>query len=1104
MSLQLDSPLLCAVCGERPEPGSYVCPSCGALLASREVPAQEPRLKRRPAGEVTEDAVNALAHALGVTRVLALALCTHGLDTLERVQAATAGEIARISGITRARAVRIAAAARRAAPTPTLQSRDVGGLWECPVCACPTALWSDACLDCGLPFAPEDIPSADRQSLEPLRAEGIAAFLTTKLLHHLDNAPLWYAHALALEAEGRPREAVASVEAALFRDPSLRRGQLLRLRLLGSVGALPEAARSAFHVLESIEASACRRCLGEVPRGEDSCPSCRAPFARTSGTDTAFLPTPAPPLVSMLPRPMGPVPRRPQRVVAERALPTIELESVRRGLGEPRGLVNGRGRVNGLLDRRGFVNGGRIHTLRLPVRTLRVRLGAVGAAAFLAFVSFNLAFGPFGPPTGITVDGTFADWTAKGIRPFEDTEPATRASLNLQAYATHYTMSHLYLRVETEGALFSDPDGLDTVHAFLDADADPGTGYRYDGLGADYRMSVAGGSNEVSHAALYRFGGQDREDWNGWRFAEAPAFAHSRKGLEIDIPTWTVEGFSPHYLASFLIEGNDEDDRSASAVPIGQGPAAVEASLAPSATVVLPGTRLATLALRLAGTGEARVEEVSLGVEGAVSLTVQNLPVVLTAGSPNAVLPIIVTSTAGAVAGDTISFNVTGVTATAPLTLRGNRVAAYVGAVGTSKRIDGLFADWVGETTPLPSNPASNPDLDLVAAGSSSGSGATFLYAKVAGEVLHGRGLPHVDRLEARSSSAGPDASGMPPPRRSAEDRLTVLLDTDPGNGTGEIGWIEADWRLEVLGRGGRPTRTQAFAWTGSAWTESVAGVQVAAAGSEIEIRLGIPSAPGAEALIDLRDWKGEGERSSAFATRGGGTLQPLALNPPSWPVVWRPLGPDDNEGVPGEVEILATAFEDGMEYLYLRMVLREEFPQIAESTYWFYVDLDGDGDNDILVEELSDWGVVCLFQWDLVLGWWGVTDPFVSCDDLDSIDDVDIGHAAREVWSCYLGRGCIDFALEKVAFSSTTRKTFITAATSEVNFLWMGGDLERNPTDTSILPCDYALPSDCTGPLQVPELDLLLPVLPLLLLAGLLRRRRGRSRRLPARGEKK
>jgi len=253
-----------------------------------------------------------------------------------------------------------------------------------------------------------------------------------------------------------------------------------------------------------------------------------------------------------------------------------------------------------------------------------------------------------------------------------------------------------------------------------------------------------------------------------------------------------------------------------------------------------------------------------------------------------------------------------------------------------------------------------------------------------------------------------------------------------------------------------------------------------------------------------LRDWKGEGERSSAFATRGGGTLQPLALNPPSWPVVWRPLGPDDNEGVPGEVEILSTAFVDGMEYLYLRMVLREEFPQIAESTYWFYVDLDGDGDNDILVEELSDWGVVCLFQWDLVLGWWGVTDPFVSCDDLDSIDDVDIGHAAREVWSCYLGRGCIDFALEKVAFSSTTRKTFITAATSEVNFLWMGGDLERNPTDTSILPCDYALPSDCTGPLQVPELDLLLPVLPLLLLAGLLRRRRGRSRRLPARGEKK
>jgi len=1106
MSLQLDIPSRCDVCGEQSEPGGRLCASCGALLSSSGVTSLEVHLRRRPAGEVPEATVNGLAQALRITRVLALALCATGLDTLERVQAATAAEIASISGITRARAVRITAAARRAAPIPTVAPRDVGGLWECPACACPTAIWSETCLDCGLPFAPEDIPAAGRESLEHLKAEGVASFLITKLLHHLDNAHLWYAHALALDAEGRPREAVASVDAALFRDPTLRRGQLLRLRLLGSIGALPEAARSAYHVLETIEATACRRCLGDVPRAAAACPSCRAPFARTqSGYDETVLPTPVRPLVSVLPHPNARVPQRPQRVLAERSFPTVELEAVRRGLGEPRGLVNGRGRVNGLLDRRGFVNGGRIHTLRLPARTLRVRLGAVGAAAFLAFVTFNLAFGPFGPPTGITVDGTFADWTAKGISPFEDIEPATRSSLNLRFYATHFTMSHLYLRVETDGALFSDADGLDTVHALLDVDADPSTGYRYDGLGADYRMSVAGGSNEAARAGFYRFDGTDREDWNGWRFAETPTWAYSRNGLEIDIPTWTLEGFSPHYMASFLIEGNDEDDRSSSRLQIGQGPAAVEASLAPSATVVLPGTRMATLALRLAGKGEARVETVSLGVEGAASVAIQDLPVVLTEASPTAVLPILVTSTAGAVAGETISVNVTSVEATAPVTLRGNRVAAYVLAAATSKRIDGLFADWAGETLPLPSNPASNPDVDLVASGSSSGPGGTFLYAKVAGELLHGHGLPQVDHLEGRSSPVSPNASGLLPVRRSAEDRLTVFLDVDPGNGTGEAGWIEADWRLEVLGRGGRPTQTRAFAWTGSAWTESAAGMQVAAAGGEIELRLGIPSTPGAEAYLDLRDWRGEGERTSAFATRGSGPTQPLAVNPPSWPLLWRFLGPDDIEFVPDHVEILGTAFESDLEYFYLRVVLREEFPWFDGATYWFYLDLNGDGDNDLLIEEVSGGGYLCLFQWDIVFGWWGVTDPWgFLCDDWASLDDTDVGHGAREVSSCYPGRGCIDFALERVNFGVVTRNAYITAATLDFNDYWMGGDVERNPTDFTPLPCDYWLPSDCTGPIQVPELDLLLPVLPLLLLPGFLGRRRGRPRRLPARGEQK
>src|SRR3989304_2417166 len=81
------------------------------------------------------------------------------------------------------------------------------------------------------------------------------------------------------------------------------------------------------------------------------------------------------------------------------------------------GLVNGRGRVNGLLDRKGFINGSRVHALRLPTQEMRYRYGAVGAAAFLVLLSVNLAFGPFEPPTGMVVDGAFGDWTGEGIAP---------------------------------------------------------------------------------------------------------------------------------------------------------------------------------------------------------------------------------------------------------------------------------------------------------------------------------------------------------------------------------------------------------------------------------------------------------------------------------------------------------------------------------------------------------------------------------------------------------------------------------------------------------------------------------------------------------------
>ena len=1106
----------CAQCGASVPSDAALCPECGAEIMGVLPPVPKPRAKRRLLGEYPPESVDRLVRALGIRRAHAEALCTAGFDTVDRVKAATPDDLGRIPGVGSRGAFQIATAAIRAPefPSGAREAPDPREECECPVCGCPTSLWRERCLDCGLPFAAEPVPAGTREEIERLRIGRLSGFFNGRILGRTDDALLWYARSLALQEEGHPREALASAEVAVNRAPGLRRAQVLRFRLLADLGPPARLAEVAQNLLESfrppmdflekaleedaaltalaeLDERACPHCGGEVLSGAAVCPAC--------GSSLSEIPPQEPEVAKAIDaledqlRSLSvPVPPAPD---APRELQAPETTAMRRGLGEVNGLVNGQGRINGLLDHRGFINGSTVREARLPVRQLLPRYVAVAASLLLLFTTANLAFGPFEAGTGITVDASFGDWSAQGVVPFRAVHAASQPSLSLSAFAVHRVASHLYLWVEAEGRLLSDPTGLDTVYAFLDADGNPDTGYRILGLGADFRVGVIGGNSTVESSVLHDFEGADAEDWTGWMSLGPVGSAVAGRSLEIDVPLGPVGALSPDYLVAFLVEGND-GDWSASAVAVGDSPAAIRASLSRETTVVTVGTQFASLALSLAGGTEARVDDVLLDVLGPAGVQVQGLPLLLTSGSPAASLDLVVTSTTGAQPGDVVTVRVASVAATAPVTVEAGVAAAYLISPSTAKRVDGLFADWANDTAPSGGATPSNPDVDLEGQGASDEGGAFFVYAEVLGEALRGGRVPQVDQRTAPSTGqSGPAQSAGPPARRTAEDRLLVLVDVDPGGGTGaRYDGIEPDWRVEVRGRGGKATASRAYSWGAGGWGEQAVPVAVAAFGSEVELRLGVPVGPDALVVIDLRDWQGAVDATMAFGTRGGTrggtTPQPTASDPPSWPTSWNSLATDPDEGVSDTtLEILEVRAGESTEYLYFRLIVEGSPPVLTDNTWWVYLDLTADGDNDWVIEERPvGSGEVCSFAWGGSS--WGTGSP--GCDISESIGDSDVGSSVRVVGSCSGSNGCVDFALEKSDYSGLGATPKVTAADDATEDLSLEGNTNRNPTDTGGGACDDVNFDDCTAPLSVPEFtDLLVALAPALLVPLFLRRRR-------------
>jgi len=480
-------------------------------------------------------------------------------------------------------------------------------------------------------------------------------------------------------------------------------------------------------------------------------------------------------------------------------------------------------------------------------------------------------------------------------------------------------------------------------------------------------------------------------------------------------------------------------------------------------------------------------------------VAVQGLPSRLTTETRGVALPVMITATPGAFPGQAVSVSIATIAATVPVTLTGEEVSAYVLESSPTKRVDGLFDDWAADAVPFAGLTPENPHVDLTAVGAAGQADGLFAYAKVRGRALAGS-LPYNDRREVAGGSPLPDGDDEPYVPKRGEDRLVAYVDGDPGDGTGrDLGGLEADWRLVVYGRQGKVTRTDSAVWANGTWETSTLAVEAIAAGSEVEIRYAVLASPGAEVLFDLRDWTGEGDRTSTFAsrgTRGSASPRTTAITPPSWPMGWRPMGTDPTELVNSEIDIRALLWDYDAQYYYVRMETQASPLDLVDHTYWIHLDFNGDGNNDWLVQEMSGWGVVCSLKWNLLNSWWGI-DFANKCDVVPAptLDDTDVGSAIRLLRNCSGTRACIDFALDRADYAvALTSFMTVTGAASLAEDDWRYGYTERNPTDLSFNPCDQWWEFDeCTDPMMVPELDLV-PAAALVLLPLAYWRRRRRT----------
>ncbi len=606
-----------------------------------------------------------------------------------------------------------------------------------------------------------------------------------------------------------------------------------------------------------------------VPRNFPKCPICE---------------TDMPPIAPILSAPSigsiekaGPGVPRPAKIRKLKSAKTTAAplsQASSRGLTNGVGQTNGLGKVNGTGSAKGgaFVNGTGVSTASTPGGSAR-RPGPSPRWKFLVvLIALVIVIPTFillsysNNDERFAIDGKFADWD--GVPRYGAEVSSSVASANITEWSVDARGTDLFLYVKTQGSMMSSQNA-ESMFLFVDSDGSNSTGYSIESIGADYLLQLTGWGSAVNSSALLRYPSSlDHYNWNAWTQVGSATGAVNKNQLEAraKLPGALAEA------ARFILVSKDVTEAGSVSyvAPMKGGLLIVEQAPSTQAlTGIVPlSESVASLVLTLRCEGASGdVSELTPTISGAklASLGV-GFPIQLSPGETRIVFVSVDTSgsnTSQCVSTELLSSGLK--SSFSEVEIVGFPVRSYVDSAPASIAIDGAFADWQGRlSVDQDATPVTDPDVDINHVGNYSNTQNSFFFVSVKGEMCNGTFVP---ALVAKPSGAGGGGTVIPA-RRTAEDILTVYVDSDRSSSTGEqvstdSKRIGADQKIVIKGLFGSITSERIYDYSAGSWVESPAGVLAAKDERRIEISVAASSINGSSSIdfiIETTSWKGRAD----------------------------------------------------------------------------------------------------------------------------------------------------------------------------------------------------------------------------------------------------
>jgi parallel beta-helix repeat protein len=517
------------------------------------------------------------------------------------------------------------------------------------------------------------------------------------------------------------------------------------------------------------------------------------------------------------------------------------------GLG---GMSNGAGFTNGFGGRR-FDDQGAVHPKRLSV---------ILVVILVAMLPLSLIFlaQPQGVPgRDIQIDGKFGDW--EHVLTYADPAMTPDPALDIAEFAVKADGDHFCAMARAQGDLLARSQ-VDRYVFFIDSDKSAATGYAVGGIGADYAVEAYGHSGSLQ-VATTKFSGADQSNWSAFAAYGSGKAAATGQRLEVEANLgFDIEAGG--FLARVVAVG--EAGRADECAPTvdGVSGALVITQTAMDAAGIVSGNLLG-IEMKAIG-APVVVSTVQVIAEGANAVISGFAPgTTIQAGAS-----LMVTATAELSAvqnGTLIKARVGAVTTVGQVAICGKGLAAYAHEAPSTIAIDGAFADWTGIVkSGDPAGDVANPNIDIVEQGAAAQSQSFFAYLRFngAGIAMAGMSIPSVRTMPAGGGGGGGGGTVLLP-RVAGEDVTRIYIDSAP-NGSA-IGGINADYFMEIRGKGGQILSKNLYTWPARTL---VGGVAAEAGSSSIEasVPLSLIGNPAGiiKTFVETTDWQKRVDSASA------------------------------------------------------------------------------------------------------------------------------------------------------------------------------------------------------------------------------------------------